>query len=254
MDNPNLSKAKIIIAILLAVMLICTAATVGYMTFSLDESAATITETTGANATGYAETAATDSGGGNCKNNTTMQKSSTPTKGTALSGLHANYTTAATDTAQKHAKTRTAKATSKSNTYTGSVKTERQGRCEIEIVCQNAAEYAKNHSSVSFSDRVTSGVILHSTTAEFYYGDTVFDILRRVCSANKIALEFTKTPLYNSYYIEGIGGLYEFDCSSSSGWIYCVNGEKPNRSCSEYAVNDGDKIVFAYTCKNGADV
>ena len=33
--------------------------------------------------------------------------------------------------------------------------------------------------------------------------------------------------MYNSYYVEGIGNLYEFDCGSESGWMYKVNGWFP---------------------------
>ena len=61
--------------------------------------------------------------------------------------------------------------------------------------------------------------------------------------------------LYNSAYIEGIANLYEFDCGSQSGWMYKVNGWFPNYGCSKYAVNEGDTIVWCYTCKGlGADV
>ena len=34
-----------------------------------------------------------------------------------------------------------------------------------------------------------------------------------------IQLEFSYTPLYASYYIEGINHLYEFDVGPESGWM-----------------------------------
>ncbi len=40
--------------------------------------------------------------------------------------------------------------------------------------------------------------------------------------------------MYNSYYVEGIGNLYEFDCGKESGWMYKVNGRFPNYGCSSY--------------------
>lgn len=248
-------KIKLVTAILIAAVLICAAAAVGYMIF-LPESSADIAVSDIAipstSAVGYTESyAAAESTYGASVINTAAQKSSVQTD-TDLGGNNRQSTAA--DTSKTQTQKRAAKAASTSNAYSSAVKTELQNLCEIEIVCGNAAEYAKNHTSVVLSDKATSGVILQSTAAEIHDGDTAFDILKRVCKSNKIALEFTKTPLYSSYYIEGIGGLYEFDCGSLSGWIYSVNGEKPNRSCSEYAVNDGDKIVFAYTCKNGADV
>lgn len=90
---------------------------------------------------------------------------------------------------------------------------------------------------------------------EFIEGETVFDVLKRVCSAYGIQLEYSWTPMYNSYYIEGIHNLYEFDCGSESGWMYKVNGWFPNYGCSSYTLSDGDTIVWCYTCVGlGADV
>ena len=61
--------------------------------------------------------------------------------------------------------------------------------------------------------------------------------------------------MYDSYYIEGINNLYEFDCGSESGWMYKVNGWFPNYGCSAYPLKDGDVIVWCYTCNGlGADV
>lgn len=83
----------------------------------------------------------------------------------------------------------------------------------------------------------------------------MFDILRRVCEERKIQLEYSWTPVYDSYYIEGIHQLYEFDCGSESGWMYKVNEVFPNYGCSSYEPKAGDAIVFLYTCKGyGADV
>ena len=89
----------------------------------------------------------------------------------------------------------------------------------------------------------------------FSDGETVFDVLRRACTAQQIQLEYSWTPLYDSYYIEGINNLYEFDCGGESGWMYKVNGWFPNYGCSSYSLKDGDVIVWCYTCNGlGADV
>lgn len=58
----------------------------------------------------------------------------------------------------------------------------------------------------------SDGVLLYPITVEFEDGETVFDILNRVCASAGIQLEYSWTPMYNSYYVEGIGNLYEFDC------------------------------------------
>lgn len=100
----------------------------------------------------------------------------------------------------------------------------------------------------------SNGVILSSVSVEFTEGETVFDILKRVCNATGIQLEYSMSS-YGSYYVEGINNLYEFDCGAESGWMYKVNGWFPNYGCSEYTLKDGDVIVWAYSCQGlGADV
>ena len=101
----------------------------------------------------------------------------------------------------------------------------------------------------------SDGVILYPVTVQFEAGETVFDVLTRVCDITGIQIEYSWTPLYGSYYIEGINNLYEFDCGNESGWMYKVNGWFPNYGCSSYYVDDGDVIVWCYTCVGlGADV
>ena len=99
------------------------------------------------------------------------------------------------------------------------------------------------------------GVILQEITVEFTPGESVFDVLQRVCEAADIPLEYSWTPLYDSYYLEGICHLYEFDCGAESGWMYQVNGSFPNYGCSSYEVKPGDQIEWLYSCIGlGADL
>ncbi|WP_294466016.1 DUF4430 domain-containing protein [uncultured Ruminococcus sp.] len=98
------------------------------------------------------------------------------------------------------------------------------------------------------------GWILEPVTVTFNEGESVFDVLKQVCKDNKIQLEFSFTPIYNSSYIEGINNLYEFDCGSLSGWMYEVNDWFPNYGCSRYEVKNGDVIEWQYTCNLGADI
>ena len=98
------------------------------------------------------------------------------------------------------------------------------------------------------------GVILGTVTATFEEGDTVFEVLKSVCRDYGIQLEYSWTPMYGSYYIEGIHNLYEFDCGDGSGWMYSVNGWFPNYGCSSYELKQGDVIKWLYTCDLGADV
>ena len=101
----------------------------------------------------------------------------------------------------------------------------------------------------------SSGVILGKVKVSFEDGETVFDVLKRICQKRGIQIEYSWTPMYGSYYIEGINHLYEFDCGPESGWMYKVNGWFPNYGCSSYNLKDGDAIVWCYTCKGlGTDV
>ena len=100
-----------------------------------------------------------------------------------------------------------------------------------------------------------NGTILATSSVEFEEGETVFDVLTRVCEYAGIQIEYSWTPMYNSYYIEGINHLYEFDCGPESGWMYKVNEWFPNYGCSAYNLKNGDEIVWCYTCNGlGADV
>ena len=100
----------------------------------------------------------------------------------------------------------------------------------------------------------SGGVILAKTTVTFYEGESVYDVLQRICKDQGIHLESAWTPIYNSAYIEGIHNLYEFDCGSLSGWMYRVNGWYPNYGCSRYQLKDGDTVEWRYTCDLGNDV
>ncbi len=100
----------------------------------------------------------------------------------------------------------------------------------------------------------SDGVILPPTKVTFYEGESVYDVLQRVCKENNIHMESSWTPVYNSAYIEGINNLYEFDCGELSGWMYRVNGWYPNYGCSRYQLADGEKVEWRYTCDFGNDV
>lgn len=96
--------------------------------------------------------------------------------------------------------------------------------------------------------------ILLNVRAVFYEGESVFNVLLREVRSNRIHMEFTNVPIYNSAYIEGIGNLYEFDCGERSGWMYSVNGVFPNYGSSRCDLRDGDVIRWLYTCERGEDI
>lgn len=98
-----------------------------------------------------------------------------------------------------------------------------------------------------------NGGIAYSGEYTLKGGESAFDVLKNSMRQAGIPMEFTKTPAYDSYYIEGIDNVYEFDFGDLSGWLYKVNGEFFGYASSEYRVKPGDDIVFVYTCDLGKD-
>ncbi len=128
-----------------------------------------------------------------------------------------------------------------------------QNTCTVCISCKTAVENEildKRKKKLQPSD----GNILTINQVEFNEGESVFDVLKRVCGENNIRFEFSLIPLTGGAYIEGINNLYEFDCGSTSGWMYSVNGHYPNVGCSDYYLKKGDIVEIKYTCNLGEDI
>lgn len=126
--------------------------------------------------------------------------------------------------------------------------------CTIAIDCKTILDNWDDLNKKKEAYVPKDGWILKKQTVEFEEGETVFDILKRVLKENKIQMESSYTPMYGSYYVEGINQLYEFDCGKNSGWMYRVNGWYPNYGCSSYTLEDGDEVEWRYTCNLGSDV
>jgi hypothetical protein len=93
-----------------------------------------------------------------------------------------------------------------------------------------------------------NGILLEKTKVTVKKNTTAYQILAQVCKAKKIALDAEYTPLYGSYYVKGIGHLYEMDAGDMSGWLYMVNGTVPDVGASAYELSDGDTVLWGYTC------
>lgn len=126
--------------------------------------------------------------------------------------------------------------------------------CTIAIDCKTILDNWDDLNKKKEAYVPKDGWILKKQTVEFEEGETVFDVLKRVLKENKIQMESSYTPMYGSYYVEGINQLYEFDCGKNSGWMYRVNGWYPNYGCSSYTLESGDEIEWRYTCNLGSDV
>ena len=137
-----------------------------------------------------------------------------------------------------------------------------QEQAEIPVVAEEqtvipmvAQEQAVTACSIEVRcDTLPQGRTILSTTAEFTEGESVFDVLLRELRNKKIPFEFVSTPGTGAKYIEGIDNIYEFDGGELSGWIYKVNGERPNVSCSQFFLKNGDKVELLYSLDLGRDV
>ena len=112
--------------------------------------------------------------------------------------------------------------------------------CTITIVCDTILDNTNNLNEEKAPFVPRNGTILPKTRVSFAEGDTVFEVLNKVCKAADIQIEYSWTPMYNSYYIEGINHLYEFDVGPESGWM---NGSPttaaPPTSCRTVRISSG---------------
>lgn len=126
--------------------------------------------------------------------------------------------------------------------------------CTISISCETILDNMDKCAESKKALVPEDGIILPATEVTFSDGESVYDVLQRVCKENKIHMESSFTPVYNSAYIEGIHNLYEYDVGKLSGWMYAVNGWFPNYGCSRYQLKNGDVVEWRYTCDLGEDL
>lgn len=149
----------------------------------------------------------------------------------------------------------TTKATAKATTPKPAVKPIKKydNTCTFVIECKTILDN-KDKLKKGLEKYIPDDAVIFSKTVGFDSGESVYDILRRICDENSIQMEASYTPAFSSYYVEGINNLYEFDCGQGSGWMYSVNGVFPNYGCSSYKPASNDEIAFRYTCELGYDL
>lgn len=138
--------------------------------------------------------------------------------------------------------------------------------CTVRIECSTIYDNIGKLKSGKQAFLPANGVILENVQVELNGGESAFDVIKKACGENVctdnckyckasgVQIEYTYTPAFNNYYIEGIHQIYEKDCGTQSGWMYSVNGVFPDVGTSSYTVSPGDVIVFAYTCNMGEDI
>ena len=96
------------------------------------------------------------------------------------------------------------------------------------------------------------GLLVPPTEVTVLEGDTAFTLLERVCAERGLALDVQRG--LSGVYVQGIGGVREFDCGALSGWLFRINGEIRSTDSGSVVLQDGDVLEFLYTCELGADI
>ena len=97
-----------------------------------------------------------------------------------------------------------------------------------------------------------NGVILPEPSFPIAQGDTVYTLLTEAAQIHRIHMETSGAA--GLRYVSGLGYLYEFDFGDLSGWVFRVNGQDASQGCEQYALKDGDRVEWLYTCQLGNDL
>lgn len=165
------------------------------------------------------------------------------------------------------------KATGKSKSETAALKNESQeknkSKAKISTIKKNhhssasaskvvATAKTPSHKSASTCSLTVRGpiskgnkVMLRGSRVEITRGETVASVLKKVAKEKHVSLAYQGGG--GSTYIRGIGGLFEFDHGSGSGWLYSVNNKFPGYAAGKKKVKSGDNIQWLYTENLGKD-
>lgn len=174
---------------------------------------------------------------------TTADKESTTAQSTSKAKTKNNTNNNKEKENKTTVKLTTSKATTKKNEPT--VKDEIS--CTLNVECKsilnNMDKLKDGHSEYV----PANGYIIKGYKYTAKAGFTAYDALKKACEDNGIKLT-AKSSMYGTY-VSGINNIDEFDCGSQSGWMYSINGNRPNVSASSQRVTDGDEITFEYVCE-----
>lgn len=101
---------------------------------------------------------------------------------------------------------------------------------------------------------IHKGYVIKPTKVKVTKGETVWDVLKRELEERNISYKCSFSSKYNSMYLESLDGDGEFDHGSTSGWMYCVNGNYPNYGASRYFLEADDIVKWRYTTNLGVDL
>lgn len=170
---------------------------------------------------------------------TTADKESTTAQSTSKAKTKNNK--------EKKNKTTVNLTTSKATTNKNEPTVKDEISCTLNVECKsilnNMDKLKDGHSEYV----PANGYIIKGYKCTAKAGFTAYDALKKACEDNGIKLT-VKSTMYGTY-VSGINNIDEFDCGSQSGWMYSINGNRPNVSASSQRVTDGDEITFEYVCE-----
>ncbi|MBE6720711.1 MAG: DUF4430 domain-containing protein [Ruminococcaceae bacterium] len=153
---------------------------------------------------------------------------------------HTSKSTTAKSTT-KHATTSSARSTTQAARTT---EKKDASHCKITIQClevlDNLDKLADGHEFYV----PKSGYFISGYSVEYREGDTVYDVIKRVC--RECGIKMTAKPTVYGMYVVGLNNLDEKDCGGTSGWTYYVDGEFPMVACDKYQLSGGETIEFKY--------
>ena len=125
------------------------------------------------------------------------------------------------------------------------------GTATLTVSCENLLGDSRADPSL-LAAVPADGLLIPPAAVEVLEGDPAFSLLERVCAERGLALEAQRG--IGSVYVQGIGGVREFDCGPLSGWLFRINGEIRSTDSGSVVLQDGDILEFLYTCELGEDI
>lgn len=182
------------------------------------------------------------------KNNAKKDSSSENNKKVTNSDIKGSATSNSTGTAQTDSSSNNkAKAQASRSNSTVSSQTNKTGNSS-QTQSQSGSRTKTSESSPSsvvsltVVDEVSGGTILsyHGSFSSKDAGTVTEEIL------NAKGINYRATGSGSSIYFSSIAGKRERDAGAASGWVYYVNGSKPQVGCGQYTIKSGDTIVWKY--------
>lgn len=155
------------------------------------------------------------------------------------------------DSSKKETKNETSKSTNQSTAYSTTKSTESTQESS-NTTTENNNKATSDITQNQNDNKITVNVqvigvdsTLMSGSLSLEKNTSVYSALKTLASQQGVSI--STSGFGSTTYVRGIGGLYEFDYGGNSGWLYMVNGVKPNYGAYSYKLNDGDTIKWYYT-------